>query len=75
MDGKSLLAQEWNTLQDNCEQYEKSALTIKLVAMFFFDAWTCGGHIPKLAGYNYFALLGVRGDGENIPIAFGSSFA
>lgn len=33
MDGKSLLAQEWNVLQVNCEQYEKSALTIKLVTI------------------------------------------
>lgn len=27
------LAQEWNTLQNNIEQYEKSALAIKLVAV------------------------------------------
>lgn len=30
----SLLTQEWNTLQNNFEQYEKSALLVKLIAVF-----------------------------------------
>jgi len=35
MDSKSLLGLEWQTLQNNHEQYEKSALLIKLSSLAF----------------------------------------
>ena len=45
MDNKTLLAHEWQTLQNNHEQYEKSALLIKLTSLVLCIAGLAT-HIP-----------------------------
>jgi len=42
MDGKTLLGQEWQTLQDNHEQAEKNALLIKLTCLALCIAGLAG---------------------------------
>lgn len=50
MDTKEHLAQEWTTLQNNHESYERSALWIKLVAVMLSALAWVSGLVPEVAG-------------------------
>ena len=53
----SALTHEWVTLQNNHEQYERSALLVKIVAILVFTAGTLWTHGSSLNGSVYFAIL------------------
>ena len=50
MDTKEYLAQEWTTLQNNHESYERSALLIKLVAVVLSALVWGAGLVPEVSG-------------------------
>ncbi len=50
MDTKEHLAQEWTTLQNNHESYERSALMIKLVAVVLSALAWVSGLVPEVSG-------------------------
>ena len=50
MDTKEHLAQEWITLQNNHESYERSALWIKLVAVVLSALAWVSGLVPQVCG-------------------------
>ncbi|HSD36155.1 MAG TPA: hypothetical protein VLC92_01530 [Rhodocyclaceae bacterium] len=56
-DAANALTQEWVTLQNNHEQYERSALLIKIVAILTFTAGTVWPHETSLNGTTHFVIL------------------
>ena len=56
-DASTALTREWVTLQNNHEQYERSALLIKIVAILVFTVGTVWPHGTSLNGDIYFGIL------------------
>jgi hypothetical protein len=56
-DASNALAQEWVTLQNNHEQYERSTLLVKVVAILVFTFGSVWPHGTSLNGSVYFSIL------------------
>jgi hypothetical protein len=56
-DASNAFTQEWVTLQNNHEQYERSALLVKVVAILVFTVGSVWPHGTSLNGSAYFSIL------------------